>query len=472
MDTLHGIKVADPYRWLEGTEDSEVDAWVEAQADFAQEYLEALPERARIRDRLEKLWNYDKHGIPRIIAGRLFYSRQTGLQNQAVVYWREDNPGSQEKVLLDPNKLSEDGTVALTGYSISDDGKLMAYGTAASGSDWQEWRVREVDTGKDLSDHLRWIKFSSARWTPDNSGLVYSRYAEPEEGDELKGENYFQKVYLHRIGTSQAEDKLVYERPDHKTWGFGCYYSDDERYQLFSVWAGSASKDAFFYRDLKAGEDSPVVELLKEFDAKYDFIGNDGSIFYFTTTLDAPNGRIVAIPTDNPAKENWKTIVTESEDALQGASYMGGKFGATYLVDAKDEVRLFAKDGTPAGRLPIEIAGSVSGFGGRQDDTETFYHVSGFTTPGTLYRYDIKSGRATLFYQTELAYDPEKYTTTQEFFESKDGTRIPVFIVHSKGMVRDGSHPTLLYGYGGFDISLGRRFLPRSWGGWRREASM
>ena len=299
-DTIHGIEVADPYRWLEAADDAEVDAWIGAQADFAQHYLEALSGREKIRASLGKLWDYDKHGVPQIVAGRLFYSRQTGLQNHSIIYWREDAPGSVEKVLQDPNTLSDDGTVALTGYSISDDGKLMAYGTSASGSDWQEWRVRDIETGKDLSDYLRWIKFSSAQWTPDNKGLVYSRYAAPEGGNELKGENYFQKVYLHMLGTSQDHDSLVYERPDQKTWGFGCTYTDDERYQLFSVWAGSASENAFFYRDLKAEGEASVVELLKDFDAKYDFIGNDGAVFYFTTSLNAPNGRVIAIPTDNP----------------------------------------------------------------------------------------------------------------------------------------------------------------------------
>ncbi|MCB1100511.1 MAG: S9 family peptidase [Verrucomicrobiae bacterium] len=459
-DTIHGIDVPDPYRWLEAADDAEVDAWVAGQADFAQHYLESLPGRNKIRESLEQLWNYDKHGIPRIIAGRLFYSRQTGLQNQSIVYWREDAPASVEKVLLDPNTLSEDGTVALTGYSISDDGRLMAYGTSASGSDWQEWRVREIETGRDLTDHLRWIKFSSAVWTPDNKGLVYSRYAAPKEGDELKGENYFQKVYLHKLGTSQDEDTLIYERPDEKTWGFGCYFTDDERYQLFSVWAGSASKNAFFYRDLKADGEAPVIELLKDFDAKYDFIGNDGPVFYFTTSLSAPNGRVIAIPTGNPGVENWKTIIPEAKETLTGASFIGGKFVLTYLVDARDEVRFFEKDGAAAGTLQLEVSGSVGGFGGRQDAAETFYHVSGFTTPGTLYRYNISSGKSEVFYQTELAYDPDKYTTTQEFFQSKDGTRVPVFIVHRKGMVRDGSHPTLLYGYGGFDISLGPSFSP------------
>ncbi|MGK0184803.1 MAG: prolyl oligopeptidase [Verrucomicrobiales bacterium] len=457
-DTIHGIKVADPYRWLEGVDDPQVDAWVGEQADSAQNYLASLPGRAAIRESLEKLWDYDRQGIPRIIAGKLFYSRQTGLQNQSVVYWREDSAGAKEKVLLDPNTLTEDGTVALTAYSISDDGKLMAYGTSASGSDWQEWRVREVATGKDLSDHLRWIKFSSAQWTPDNKGLIYSRYAAPEEGEELKSENYFQKVYLHKVGTPQSDDSLVYERPDQKTWGFGCYYTDDERYQLFSVWAGSASKNAFFYHDLSA--QGKVVELLKEFDAKYDFVGNDGELFYFTTTLDSPNGRVIAIPTSDPARASWKTIIPEAMETLQGVRYIGGKFIATYLVDAKDEVRLFDKSGKSLGKLPVDVSGSVSGFGGRQDATETFYHVSGFTTPGTLYRYDLGTGEAKVFYQTKLAYDPDKYTTTQEFFESKDGTRIPLFIVHRKGMVRDGSHPTLLYGYGGFDISLGPAFSP------------
>lgn len=461
VDTIHGIEVADPYRWLEGVEDKEVDAWVDAQADFAQSYLDALPGRAVIREKLEDLWDYDRHGIPRIIAGKLFYSRLTGLQNQSVVYWREDSPGSKEKVLLDSNSLSQDGTVALTGYSISDDGKLMAYGTSASGSDWQEWKVRDVATGKDLSDHLRWIKFSSARWTPDNKGLVYSRYDAPEEGEELKGENYFQKVYLHRLGTPQEDDELIYERKDQKTWGFGCFYSDDERYQLFSVWAGSASENAFFYRDLLAeGNAGGVVELLKEFDAKYDYVGNDGELFYFSTTLDAPNGRVVSISLSKPDPANWNTVIAEAKETLQGVSYIGGKFIATYLVDAQDEVRLFEKDGKPAGKLAVDVSGSIGGFGGLQSAQETFYQVSGFTTPGALYRYDIATGKSTKFYQTKLAYDPDKYTTTQEFFQSKDGTRVPLFIVHRKGMVRDGSHPTLLYGYGGFDISLGPAFSP------------
>ena len=454
VDVIHGTQVADPFRWMENIDSEETRAWVEAQQAYTSAFLDGLPEREAIRARLTEAFDYDKHGLPELIEGRLFYSRKTGLQNQSVHYWREDREGAGETVLLDPNTLSEDGTVSVAGWSVSDDGKRVAYGLSESGSDWTTWHVMDVDTGRVLEDEIRWVKFSWASWAPDGSGFYYSRYAEPAEGEALKDTNLNQKAYFHVVGTPQSEDRLVYERPDHPKWGFGVGVTEDERYQIISVWEGAGSKNGFFYRDLGKSEDGKVVELFNEFDARYSLVANEGSTFYFVTDLDAPKKRLIAVDVENPDPAHWKTVLPEAEGTLQSVSFLSGHFIAQYMVDAHDVVVIHDREGQKVRELPLPNLASAGGFGGYQDDTETFYMTTGYTDPGAIYRYHVLSGESTLFWKPDFPVDLSAYETRQVRYPSKDGTEIPMFITRRKDAPMDGSVPTILYGYGGFNISL------------------
>jgi prolyl oligopeptidase len=450
VDVYHGQAVPDPYRWLEDLDSERTRAWIEAQNQLTFDYLQRIPARQRLLERLTQLWNYEKYSQPFKEGGRYFYFKNDGLQNQSVLYTQESLE-AEARVLLDPNTLSEDGTVALSGIAISRDGRYLAYGLSRSGSDWQEWKVRDIETGEDLPDHLRWIKFSGASWTPDGQGFFYSRYDEPPPGREYESANYFQKLYYHRLGTPQSEDLLVYHRPDQKEWGFAGGVTEDGNYLIISVWRGTDPKNLLFYKDLR-DPNSPVVELIREFEANYSFVGNDGSRFWLLTDLDAPRRRLVAIDLDNPGQV--QEVIPEAEETLQGVSLINNQFVAFYLKDAHTQIKTFALDGTYLGEIPLPGLGSASGFGGKRYDTETFYTFTSFTTPPTIYRYDFTTGRSTLFRQPQVDFDPQAYEVQQVFYPSKDGTRIPMFLVHRRGLARTGDHPTLLYGYGGFGISL------------------
>lgn len=460
VETLHGVAVADPYRWLEELDSEETVAWVTAQQELTEGVLAKIPQREALKKRLTEAWDYDKHGLPRKVAGRLFYSRRTGLQNQGVHFWREDVAGAEEKLILDANALSEDGTVAVSGTSVSDDGRYFAYGLSESGSDWNTWHVIEVETGRRMEDELRWVKFSGAGWVPDGSGFYYSRYAPPAEGQELKDTNLNQKLYFHRLGEKQEQDRLVYERPDFPKWGFGAGFTDDERFLILHVWEGAGSKNALFYQDHRQGAEAPVVELFKDFDARYDVVGNEGDRWFVLTDKDAPKRRLVEIDIKQPAVENWRTLLAEGEGTLQSVCYLSGRFIASYMVDAHDEVRLFDREGKPLGQVPLPGLSSVGGFGGRQEDGETFFAVSSYTSPGALYRYDVAKNESTLFWEPAFPVPLTGFVTEQLFFTSKDGTRVPLFLTRRKDTPRDGSVPTILYGYGGFNISLTPSFSP------------
>ncbi len=450
VDVYHGQPVPDPYRWLEDLDSEQTRAWVEAQNRLTFDYLQRIPARQRLLERLTQLWNYEKYSQPFKEGGRYFYFKNDGLQNQSVLYTQESLAG-EARVLLDPNTLSEDGTVALSGIAISRDGRYLAYGLSRSGSDWQEWKVRDIATGEDLPDHLRWVKFSGASWTLDGQGFFYSRYDEPPPGREYESANYFQKLYYHRLGTPQSEDLLVYHRPDQKEWGFAGGVTEDGNYLIISVWRGTDPKNLLFYKDLR-DPNLPVVELIREFEAEYSFVGNDGSRFWLLTDLQAPRRRLVAIDLDNPGQ--LQEVIPEAEETLQGVSLINNQFVAFYLKDAHTQIRTFALDGTYLGEIPLPGLGSASGFGGKRYDTETFYTFTSFTTPPTIYRYDFTTGSSTLFRQPQVDFDPQAYEVQQVFYASKDGTRIPMFLVHRRGLARTGDHPTLLYGYGGFGISL------------------
>ena len=453
VDEYHGVKVADPYRWLEDLDSEQTRAWVEAQNRVTSAYLSAIPEREPIRKRLTELWNYERYGVPTQHGGRYFFTRNDGLQNQNVLY-RVDSLDGEPRVVLDPNTLSADGTVALSGMSISEGGKLLAYGLSSGGSDWQEWKVREVETGRDLTDHLRWVKFSSAAWTHDDKGFFYSRYDEPKEGRPLEEANFYQKLYYHRIGTPQSEDELVYQRPDQKELGFAALVTEDGRYLVIHAWKGTETENGIYYKDLSA-PGSPVVELLGGFDGAYGFIGNDGPVFWFQTDLNAPRGRVVAIDLRNPGREHWRELIPQTAETLQGVACLNDTFVALYLKDAHSQVRQLDLSGKPLRELELPGLGSVDGFTGKRKDKETFYAFTGFTTPGTIYRYDLEKGKSTVFRQPKITgFDSSQYETRQVFYTSKDGTRVPMFLTHKKGLKLDGDNPVFLYGYGGFNVSV------------------
>jgi prolyl oligopeptidase len=456
-DDYHGTKVADPYRWLEEPDSAETRTWIDAQNKLTFGYLGEIKEREAIKARLTKLWNFERFGMPVREGGKVFFSKNDGLQNQSVIYTADSLTG-EPRVLLDPNALSADGTVALSGGAYSDDGKLFAYGLASAGSDWQEWRVREVETGKDLPDLVKWVKFSGAAWTKDRKGFFYSRYDEPSADKALQAKNELQKLYYHRLGTTQAEDLLIYERKDQPKWGYNADVTDDGRYAVISVWEGSADKNAVFYVDLKPGVGKgKVIELLPKFDGQYGFIDNDGPVFYFQANTSAPRGRVIAVDTRkknaaDPA--SWRTLVPEAEETLRGVSLVGGRFFASYLKDAHSQVKVFGKDGKPMGEVALPGIGTANGFGGKKADKDLFYAYTSFTTPSTIYRYEVASGKSEVFRQPKVDFDPSQYETTQVFYTSKDGTRVPMFVSHKKGAAKDGQNPTYLYGYGGFNAAI------------------
>lgn len=455
VDDYHGVKVSDPYRWLEDLDSEETRNWVEAQNKLSFGFLGSIPDRNALKDRLTKIWNFEKYGIPFKEGNQYFYTRNSGLQNQAVLY-TVTALDAQPRMILDPNTLSADGTVAVSGMQVSPDGKLLAYSLSSSGSDWQEWKVRDVETSKDLSDHLKWVKFSGASWTPDGKGFFYSRYDEPK-GDTLKATNYFQKVYYHKLGTPQTEDVLVYERPDQKDWLFGGSVTDDGNYLIITVFQGTDVKTRVYFKDLKA-KDAAVVKLLDDFDAAYYFVGNEGTRFWFQTDLQSPRGKVIEIDTSNPARNNWKVVVPESKETLQSASFVNNRFILNYLKDAYTQVKIYEMTGKLVNEVAFPGIGSAGGFGGKATDKETFYSFTGFTTLTTIYRYDMVTGKSTIFRQPKVDFNPADYETKQVFYKSKDGTRVPMFITHKKGLKLDGNNPTYLYGYGGFNISLSPAF--------------
>ena len=451
VDVYHGVPVADPYRWLEDLDSDETRGWVAAQNRVTAAWLSAIPEREEIRQRLTQIWNYERYGLPVKEGGRYFFVKNDGLQNQSVLYVMEDLDGPA-RVLLDPNELSPDGTVALVAFNVSPDGRRVAYGLASGGSDWQEWRVRDVDTGLDLDDHLRWVKFSTSAWTLDGGGFFYSRYDEPAAGRPREEANFFQKLYFHRLGTPQSEDELVYHRPDDRQMGFLPCVTPDGRYLVIQVWKGTESENAILCKDL-GSPGSQVVDLLADFDASYLFVGSDGPLFRFHSDLDAPRGRVLEVDLRDPARR-WREVIPQTAETLQSVTSVHGRLVACYLQDAHSRVRLFEPDGRLARDLDLPGVGTVTGFAGRPDDPETFYCFTGYTTPSTIYRYDVETGESRVFRQPRVDFDQEAYETRQVFFESRDGTRVPMFLTHRKGLELDGTNPVYLYGYGGFNTAV------------------
>lgn len=455
VDDYFGTKVADPYRGLEDADSGSTRKWIAAENKLTFDYLAKIPEGKAIKQRLTALWNYERYGVPFHEGGNYFFSKNTGLQNQSVLYVTPELHGAPS-TLLDPNAFSKDGTVALSGLAVPDDGKLLAYGLATAGSDWQEWKIRDIATGKDLSDDLKWVKFSSASWSHDSGSFYYSRYDAPDS-EQLKQANYFHKLYCHKIGTPQAEDALIYERKDHKDWLFNAGVTEDGAYLIITVSQGTDPKNRIFYKDLQQ-PDSKVVELLNKQDAAYNFIEHEGTLFWLKTDLNAPKGRIIAIDIGHPAE--IREVVPEADNKLEDVHLVGDRFVATYLKDAHSVVSLFDLSGKPAGEISLPSLGTAGGFTGKRKDTETFYSYVSFTEPPTIYQYDFKTGQSSALFRPKVDFKSDDYKTEQVFYQSKDGTRVPMFLTYRNGLEKNGKNSTLLYGYGGFDISITPSFSP------------
>ncbi len=456
-DDYHGVRVADPYRWLEDPDAPDTTAWVRSQNEVTFDYLQGLPEREPIRRRLTELLDYERYSVPVSRRGRLFFFRNDGLQNQAPLYVQETLEDSP-RLLLDPNLLSPDGTVALAVTVPSPDGGLLLYGTSASGSDWMDFQVRDVVTARDLPDHLRWIKFSDGAWTRDGKGFFYGRYPEPKPGESPVGAHRDMKLYYHRLSTTQDADVLVYERPDQPEWGFGATVTDDGRYLVVTVTQGTDTRTRVYFSDLgdpaAPNVAAPVRPLLDEFDAAYNVLGNDESVFYFQTTRDAPRWRIIAVDAAKSGPPEPREVVPQSTGVLQAAALFGRTVVASYLQDAHAELLRYGLDGRPLGGIALPGLGSVTGPSGEREDSQMFYAFASYLHPTTILHYDVQSGVSGVFKAPRVKFDPGQYETRQVFFSSRDGTRVPMFLTHRTGLALDGRNRTLLYAYGGFDISL------------------
>lgn len=455
VDTYHGTTVPDPYRWLEDDNSAETKTWVKAQNAVTDRFLGAMPQRLPTRKLYTDLYNFERFGLPVKEGGRYFWSRNDGLQQQSVIF-TAPTLGTAPTVALDPNTFSKDGTVALSGTAPSPDGKLLAYGISGAGSDWQTWRVRDLATGKDLPDLVEWVKFSRAAWTPDGKGFFYSRYDKPAEGAALTGANFFQKLYYHRVGTPQSADVLIAENAAEKNWGWGAAASDDRRYVVISVSNGTGRKNALMVLPLVnggLGKDTKPKPVLMAFDASYQMIDIVGSRMVLRTDKDAPNGRLITVDINKPEPANWRTLVAEEKDALVGVSAIGRRYILRYLRDASTVVRVHGADGKFVRDLDLPGVGSASGFGGRNDNNETFFTYTSLINATEVWRYDVATGQTTPWRRPKTAFVSDDFETRRAFVTSKDGTKFPIFLAHKKGLKMDGSNPTLLYGYGGFNVS-------------------
>ena len=450
IDTYHGVQVSDPYRWLEELDSEETKAWVDAQNDLSKPYLDDIPAKERIKQRLSEIWNYELYGLPFKEGGKYFYRHNNGQQNQSVLMVAS-SAQAEPRVLIDPNNFREDATISLRRFTVSPTSTHIAYGVSDGGSDWTIWRVRNVDTGDDLSDELRDTKFTQVSWSQDGNGFFYSRYpkAANGKGDDSKAVS----IYYHELATNQADDREIYAIPEHPRQNPYGSVTEDGRYLVIDVNDGFEA-NAVHIMDLRAGK-AKTIPLFDEWDALYKVIGNDGPVLFVNTNKAAPRGRVVRVSLDKPASQYWRDIVPQAVETLQNATYVGGKVVARYLRDAKAEVKVFSASGEVVREVQLPGVGGAAGFEGHADDPETFFSFASFTAPPSVYRYNVATGKSTLFGKSVLAgVTADDYETTQVFYQSKDGTRIPMFIIHRKGLALNGQQPTLLYGYGGFNISL------------------
>ena len=451
VDDYFGTKVADPYRWLEDETSADTKAWIEDQNKLTFGYLDTIPYREKLKARLTELYNYPRVSAPFRRGDTYFFTKNDGLQNQSVFYIQKGVNGTPE-VFLDPNKFSADGTSVLSGFSLSKDGKYVAYGISTGGSDWTTWNVMEVESRKKLADEIRWVKASGASWQGD--GFYYSRYPEPEKGKELSSKNEFQTIYFHKVGTPQSEDVIVYEDKQNPQRFQNVGTTEDERFAILSISERGKGKkgNALFYKDLSNNESkfSPLIEEIG--DDSFGVIDNVGDKFLVRTNRNAPNGRVVLIDPKNLDEKNWKDILPEREEPLQGSGTAGGKLFASWRKDVATRAYVFSLDGKLENEVQLPGIGTAGGFGGLNDDKHVFYSFTSFNFPSTIYKYDIATKKSTVFRSVDIpGFKPENFETKQVFYNSKDGTRVPMFLVYKKGLKLDGNNPTLIYGYGGFN---------------------
>lgn len=456
VDIYFGTQVPDPYRWLEDDNSEETKNWVIAQNEVTNGYLSQIPNREKINQRLTEVWNYSKVGVPFKKGNLYFHYRNDGLQNQSVLYV-QSSLEDEAKILLDPNTLSEDGTVALSGIAVSEDSKYLAYRIARSGSDWNELYIRDIATGEDLQDHLKWLKFTGTAWYKD--GFFYSRYDAPEKGGELSNSNEYHKVYYHKLGDPQEGDKLIYENKNYPRRMYGVSVTDDEKYLILSE-MGSSHGNGLYFKDLTK-QKSEFQLITDEIELEHSIIDDvDGKLLLYTNN-GAPKYKLVAVDVTKPGKENWSEIIPEKENVLNGVKLAGGKIIASYMKDASSKVEIYKLDGSFDSELSLPGIGTAGSFSGKKDEKIAFYSFESFTNPAIAYKYDFATGKSEIFYQPKINFNPDDFVTEQKFYTSKDGAQVPMFIVYKKGLKLDGQNPCLLYGYGGFNVSLTPYFTPR-----------
>lgn len=464
MDDYHGTRVADPYRWLEDLNNDRTSAWVKAQNAVTEGFLAALPQREALRKRMTELWNYPRTSVPRRLTNSVvFYQRNSGLQRQGVVVARS-SAQTPAKVIIDPNRMWPDGATALAQFEPAPDGRHVAYAASEGGADWQDVRVRRVRDGRDLGEVLRWVRFSGLSWTKDSKGFFYSRYPARDEATKLSAALEHQKVWYHRIGTPQSADVLVYERPDLPAWFVWGVASEDGRYLFLQLSRGADARNRLYVMDLgdpKAPDVKGTVRpIVEEDDGEYSVIGNVGTTLYLRTDLSAPRRRVVAVDLERPGRAHWKTIVPEGPAAIAEVGLTRSTLVVNRLVDVSSELSLVSLQGAPLGRVPLPGPGSVAQLGTTTDGSSFYFSFTSHLYPTTVLRYNASTKRSTPFEARKLAFDPAGYETQRVFATSKDGTRIPLFVSHRKGLVRNGQNPTLLYAYGGFAVDLVPSFSP------------
>ncbi len=449
VDVYFGVEVPDPYRWLEDDNSEETAEWVKAENEITFDYLEKIPFRDKINERLTKIWNYPKYGVPFKEGKNYFFFKNDGMQNQNVLYIQEGLE-SEPRVLLDPNEFSEDGTIALTNLSVSLNGKLLAYGISTGGSDWSEISVLNIETGEKLDDNVKWVKFSNIAWK--DNGFYYSSYDPPEEGEELSDKNEYHKVYYHKIGTPQNDDKLIFENKKYPLRNYVAYITEDEKY-LFISESETTSGNALYYKNLTI-PGSKFKQIAEGFDNEYNVIDHIGDNFLMITNYNAPKQQLVSLNPHKPEAKNWKIIIPEKDEVLGSVDYVGGKLVVEYMKDAYSQAFVYDLEGNLLNDMNLPGIGTMFGFNGKKDEDVAFYGFTSFTFPSTIYKYDVKNNKSEIYHKSEIDFNPDEYTTKQVFYESKDGTKVPMFIVHKKGVKMNGNNPTLLYAYGGFNISM------------------
>jgi prolyl oligopeptidase len=461
FDEYHGIKVPDPYRWLEADvrESQEVAEWVKKQNEIARKYLDAIPQRPAIEKRLTELWNYERYSAPTQEGGKYFFTKNDGLQNQSVLYVA-NAPDDEGRVLVDPNDWSEDGTIAMPSFKPSEDGRYLAYSRSEAGSDWQQVYVLDVESGKLHDERLKWVRFAGIEWKKDGTGFYYNRYPAPPPGEEHQAAALNQMVYFHRLGTPQEDDQLVYRRPDHPDWSFWVNLSDDGKYLVLSISRSTDPQNQVLVRDADAAPDAAFKELIGDFANQFWFIGNDGARFYFLSDLDAPTKRIVAMDIDEPGREHVTEIVAAREATLDGASIISGRIIGQYMVDVLSRVDVFDMSGKPLGTVKLPGKGTSDGFMGDQSDKETFFVFTSYNVPTSVYRYEVLENETQRIRQPRVKFDPEEFAVAQVFYKSQDGTRVPMMLAYRKDLATDKPQPTLLYGYGGYSIPVVPAFRP------------